>query len=295
MRVFGIAGGGCHAELLVVHERAVAELPDGLDWEEAAAVPEAFITAHDALWVRAAVRPLVIQNEGEAPSPLQRGVPTGSPIQPSICNLYLTSLDEALSAIPGAFYARFGDDLLFAHPDPTVARAASASIETELTRLGLILKTEKTCDYYFTAAGRSHPEWTGTQYIEYLGVRIDFTGAIGLTRAKARRLQQALTQRIDNAVRVANPTPDEALALAAQVTARALDVRLAISDPLLGLLYHAVNDSSQLRHIDYLFARTLAQRLSRKRGVRAFRSYPYRALRRAGMPSLVHLKNLAMR
>lgn len=56
-RVFGIAGGGAHAEYVVAHERAVAEVPDRLDWTEAAAVPEAFITAHDALWVQAALRP----------------------------------------------------------------------------------------------------------------------------------------------------------------------------------------------------------------------------------------------
>jgi len=48
-RVYGIVGGGAHAELVVAHERALAPIPDGLEWAEAAAVPEAFITAHDAL------------------------------------------------------------------------------------------------------------------------------------------------------------------------------------------------------------------------------------------------------
>jgi NADPH2:quinone reductase len=56
-RVFGITGGGAHAEYTVMHERALAEIPEDLSWEEAAAVPEAFITAHDALWKQAALRP----------------------------------------------------------------------------------------------------------------------------------------------------------------------------------------------------------------------------------------------
>jgi putative PIG3 family NAD(P)H quinone oxidoreductase len=56
-RVFGIAGGGAHAELLVAHERTLTEIPPGLDWAAAAAVPEVFITAHDALWVQAGLRP----------------------------------------------------------------------------------------------------------------------------------------------------------------------------------------------------------------------------------------------
>jgi NADPH:quinone reductase len=48
-RVFGITGGGAQAELLVSHEDLLAAIPEGLDWEQAGAVPEAFITAHDAL------------------------------------------------------------------------------------------------------------------------------------------------------------------------------------------------------------------------------------------------------
>ncbi len=48
-RVFGIVGGGAYAEFLTVHEDAIAAIPDRLDWTGAAAVPEAFITAHDAL------------------------------------------------------------------------------------------------------------------------------------------------------------------------------------------------------------------------------------------------------
>lgn len=48
-RVFGIVGGGAHAEFIVTHEDTVAAIPDGLPWNIAAAVPEAYITAHDAL------------------------------------------------------------------------------------------------------------------------------------------------------------------------------------------------------------------------------------------------------
>src|SRR5215216_4319595 len=48
-RVFGIVGGAAQAEFVVVPENTLAEIPAELDWAEAAAVPEAFITAHDAL------------------------------------------------------------------------------------------------------------------------------------------------------------------------------------------------------------------------------------------------------
>jgi NADPH:quinone reductase-like Zn-dependent oxidoreductase len=52
-RVFGITGGGAQAEYTIVPEGALAEIPRNLSWAEAAAVPEAFITAHDALFTQA--------------------------------------------------------------------------------------------------------------------------------------------------------------------------------------------------------------------------------------------------
>ena len=55
-RVFGIVGGGAYAEHLVTHERLLAEIPERLSYTEAAAVPEAFITAHDALVTQAQLR-----------------------------------------------------------------------------------------------------------------------------------------------------------------------------------------------------------------------------------------------
>jgi putative PIG3 family NAD(P)H quinone oxidoreductase len=55
-RVFGIVGGGGNAEYLVTDAQAVARVPANLDWINAAAVPEAFITAHDAMIVQAGLR-----------------------------------------------------------------------------------------------------------------------------------------------------------------------------------------------------------------------------------------------
>jgi len=51
-RVMGIVGGGGHAEYLLVHEREAMRMPASLSWEDAAAIPEAFLTAYDALFSR---------------------------------------------------------------------------------------------------------------------------------------------------------------------------------------------------------------------------------------------------
>jgi NADPH2:quinone reductase len=52
-RVFGITAGGGQAEFVIVPESNLARIPEELDWIEAGAMPEAFITAHDALFTRA--------------------------------------------------------------------------------------------------------------------------------------------------------------------------------------------------------------------------------------------------
>jgi putative PIG3 family NAD(P)H quinone oxidoreductase len=56
-RVFGICGGGAHAELVTVPSSHLARIPSNLDWAAAAAVPEVFITAHDALFTQARLQP----------------------------------------------------------------------------------------------------------------------------------------------------------------------------------------------------------------------------------------------
>ena len=48
-RVFGIAGGGAHAEFIAVPASTAARIPGALSWTDAGAIPEAYITAHDAM------------------------------------------------------------------------------------------------------------------------------------------------------------------------------------------------------------------------------------------------------
>jgi putative PIG3 family NAD(P)H quinone oxidoreductase len=56
-RVFGIVSGGGFAEYVAVHERMAVRLPPNLSFEEAACVPEAFLTAHDALTTQGRIEP----------------------------------------------------------------------------------------------------------------------------------------------------------------------------------------------------------------------------------------------
>ena len=56
-RVMAVVGGGGQAELAVLHERAAMPVPDGVDWPAAGGLAEVFVTAHDALFTQAGLRP----------------------------------------------------------------------------------------------------------------------------------------------------------------------------------------------------------------------------------------------
>ena len=56
-RVMAVTGGGGQAELALLHERGAMRVPDALDWPQAGGAAEVFVTAHDAIFSQAALRP----------------------------------------------------------------------------------------------------------------------------------------------------------------------------------------------------------------------------------------------
>jgi NADPH2:quinone reductase len=56
-RVMAVVGGGGQAELAVLHERAAMPVPDVVDWPQAGGLAEVFVTAHDAIFGQAGLRP----------------------------------------------------------------------------------------------------------------------------------------------------------------------------------------------------------------------------------------------
>src|SRR6266480_3435253 len=55
-RVMGLAGGGAQAEYILSHEGLLVEIPQNLDFVQAAGIPEVFMTAHDALFTQASLQ-----------------------------------------------------------------------------------------------------------------------------------------------------------------------------------------------------------------------------------------------
>jgi hypothetical protein len=253
---------------------------------------------YDWRLVEGAVRPEVRLEGGGRACPV-RGVPTGQPISCVLFNLYLTPLDRVLDTIPDGFYARYSDDLLFAHPDAGIAREASAAIDETLTVLGLAVNDGKRRDLYLTGAGRPSVDWPqtrGTTALRYLGTAISAEGTIGLGRKKLRRLLRDVEERaLRTAAAVRSADLDRKGRLVCSVLNQTLDPRQGpFQEPSAVLLGRAVTDRRQLAQFDYLLARIVVRAVTGDGSARAFRAVPYRKIReRWGLRSILHARNIA--
>lgn len=113
-RVMGIVGGGAHAEQLCVHEREVLPMPAGATFEQAAAIPEVFLTAYDALFrqldVRLGERVLVhAVGSGVGTAALQLALATGATVfgtsrsRDKLARARMIGLAHAIDASAGAW------------------------------------------------------------------------------------------------------------------------------------------------------------------------------------------------
>jgi NADPH2:quinone reductase len=87
--VMAVVGGGAQAELAVVHEREAVPVPAGVAWPEAGGFPEAFTTAHDALFTQAGLRSgerLLVHGAagGVGTAGVQLGVAAGARVTASV-------------------------------------------------------------------------------------------------------------------------------------------------------------------------------------------------------------------
>lgn len=239
---------------------------------------------------KAACCPTVLSADGALV--LGRGLPTGSPVQQPLQNLYLVPLDERLSE-RSLFYARFGDDLFLAGADQAAAEAAAADLDAGVADLGLRFNANKSRNLYFTKPGRpctseSRLVFSPTSHVEYLGKRIDFDGRLGFSRKRLRQLLQRSRVRIDNTLALASK--ETALASVAAGLCRALGGDDGLADPAVEALRTWVDDRKQLRQLDAQLALMCAEALAGVRGVKAFRHTRVKELRAAGLSSLLELR-----
>jgi NADPH:quinone reductase-like Zn-dependent oxidoreductase len=137
-RVFGLVGGGGLADRVVVHERHVTRVPDVLTDDEAAAVPEAFITAHDALVTQGNLRVgdvLLVNgaNGGVGTAAVQIGVAVGARVFASARSRFEQL--AALGAEPVAPSAAVGRVHAAGSADVVLELVGAPNLDTDLDAL----------------------------------------------------------------------------------------------------------------------------------------------------------------
>jgi hypothetical protein len=250
-----------------------------------------------AAWplLQGVIRPAVAADDGTLRRNV-RGLPTGSPIGPPLFNLYLMSMDQELDAVGGAYYGRYSDDFLFAHPDAEVVRRTAGRIQELLAALGLCTSPEKESNLYFNGAGRASADWPtarGTTAVPFLGCSVGFDGTISLPRKKVRRLLRDLAGRTRRTRQALAGADSAAAARAVCATVnQALDPKQPLAHKTALLLRRVITDRRQLRQMDQHIAHLVARTLTGRAGPRALRGVVCGSLRQGGnLVSLYHARN----
>ncbi|MCB1149631.1 MAG: hypothetical protein KDK48_05635, partial [Chlamydiia bacterium] len=156
------------------------------------------------------------------------------------------------------------------------------------------LSAKKTLRYYFSSSGRGEgdPSWHGTNRVDLLGYSLDATGKYGISKVRQKRLFQKISARIKNTAKLTEGEPLEkrGFILCAIVNSYMKDISLGNNMALTAIRY--TNDGDQLKHLDLMIARKIAEAATGIRGVKAFRTAPYRTIRDYwGLKSFVQLRN----
>ncbi|TVQ87242.1 MAG: hypothetical protein EA397_18155 [Deltaproteobacteria bacterium] len=247
--------------------------------------------------LRSLIQREILDEDGQTRT-LTRGSPTGSSLQPSVNNLYLTELDRTIAALDG-IYLRFGDDLIFASIHRAEAEQAEVLLDEGLTRLDLEWKASKSQRLYLTTAGRAGPPgWRGAARVGLLGMDLTAAGRIALSQDKWRHTVRSLRRRLG---RIAHSPPFAAATVEERAQMLCEALRTALQPGDLRAIHHAsalaciVDDPGQLRDFDATMLRRIASLATQIPSARAFRVLSPRALHALGFPSIVHRRNLSWR
>ncbi len=268
-------------------------------WQQYRQLIELIDPSHDLpdyLWqmIVLGIRPLIKADDGSLYQPC-KGLPQGAPLTTVAANLYLQPVDNLLSAIPGGFYARFGDDLLFAHPDANTLLEAEDLLNKQLHQLKLHRNASKDEYAYLTNNGRKdhhYAQFTASHFIHFLGFRINQTGTIGIARHISHRLLRELKQRVRNTLRLVDKDQSQRGLMICNMLNHNFQHSSLLDEPRMKQLLDFCTDRQQLKALDYELALYLSQQLTGCHGVRAFRKISYKTIRdQWGLQSLTQLRN----
>lgn len=130
-----------------------------------------------------AISPNIISNANPTPTKMESGIPSGSPLVPVIENYYLLELDRRLMQFKDCFFARYGDDFIFATSNKEQARIADEVINQYVTKLDLKISPNKVENIFLTTKSHALQEgYDCAEYFDWLGVSIHADGEISFKK-----------------------------------------------------------------------------------------------------------------
>ncbi len=235
------------------------------------------------------------------PASFVRGLPMGSHLQLVAENLYLRDLDVTLGAIPEGFYARYGDDLLFAHDSQLIVEDVARTVKDFLGARELSMNGSKTFKSVLSGTpsapllSHQNESLLSEATVQYLGKTISWEGRVLLPRMKMRAVTQFFGSHLRRILRGASlpvGVLDRLQFLCSQLQQLLEGVSLLECEPVRGYL-REMRDDRQLRELDRQLSElvvSLALSKGFKKGY--FRQYPPERLRSFGLHSLVHLRRV---
>ena len=225
---------------------------------------------------------------------LRYGIPTGSPLQPLMLNLYLGEIDRYfethLSENQFAMYSRYGDDFFFAHPDEAKFIEIKDGFLRLVTDLELEIRPEKIKSFRWSGSG-----FQGRSRVEFLGYELCFNGTLRINREKQNLLAGFLRHLVRRCFTVMKDHPlEDRVEATRSLLERALGFTRRSRHPYVDKLLGLGNDRGQLQEIDHTISLAMAEVISGKSGVRAYRKVRKRELYRTHrIPSMVGRRNQA--
>ncbi|MGK5085402.1 reverse transcriptase domain-containing protein, partial [Bdellovibrionota bacterium FG-1] len=218
------------------------------------------------------------------------GIPSGSPIVPPIENLFLLPLDINFHHLsPESFYARYGDDFLFASVSKESCEKASAQIEAITGELGLHVSKEKKADLLLCGTKKSQVEpFTAALGVDWLGMRVLRNAKIGIKPCRFTDLRQHLKRELDSLVtRAYRELRDRPAARKAMIRAGIGELLSGERATGLTALLHQQHNEQLLKEADCFVAEQLVRELAR-RG-KTGRREAWKIYRELAVPSLLQL------
>lgn len=217
------------------------------------------------------------------------GLPTGSPVNNVLTNIFLSDLDyEITKNISYGKYYRYGDDIFFVSTNVNEFNFVKNKILDTVSKKELAINEDKFDEYICEVTDKS------ILIIKYLGFNIDFNNMlITLTKEKDLEIKDAIItvfKRIVLNTRFENYSEKKKLKILI-INFKKYFSKTDIYSQIL-TYFGVVNDESYWKNLDLWIAQTTVSKAYNIPKRKAFKKVTYKKLRELGLFSLVHTKRI---